>query len=140
MTPLLNSLFVGFLGCKELSHWIKVGVSHGFFTVDSLVLVVLKHLLQQVQSLGRNHMLVVFVYKRRKGHLLVVVILNSLLDFLGDFDAVALHVLVQFVFSEDLDDADQLVKVVAALEERVHLEYHAGHGAPEGPDVEAVVV
>lgn len=80
-------------------------------------------------------MLVLLVNESSERDLLIVSISNSFLDFLWNFETILLAIHVQVILAEHLHNLNQLIEVIATLEERIDFEDHSCHGASERPDV-----
>jgi len=122
----------------EFLDRLEVRVLHGVLRGDALCVVVPEHLGEQVESLISDKMLVLAMNElvpRLLGVLPEDVIVVGV-----ESHAVLVDVGEEFVSAEDLGDLYELVVVVLPLEEGLLLEDHAGEHAPEGPNVEGVVV
>ena len=104
----------------------------------SFIFIVYEHLFEQVDGLVRHAMLVARGDKAFKRHLLGR--LDNFSDLFGQVQLIASKIFFQVLSAHDTHNSCHLIVVVAALEERVNVKEHAGHGAAEGPDVERIVV
>ena len=126
----------------------EVVVKHGLPRCDSFSLnmpytVINQTLVQKVECFLANQMLILVgdevtpsFFRRSDQPVLVLVV---------QIQTILLHITHQFVSAHDLDDLDQLVVVVIAMEEWLLLEdlyfsYHGRQHSPQTPDVKRVVV
>mmetsp|Transcript_8091 Transcript_8091/g.20738 ORF Transcript_8091/g.20738 Transcript_8091/m.20738 type:complete len:348 (-) Transcript_8091:212-1255(-) len=132
-------LVLGGLGLSgHVSHWVKVGVRHGFLAGHPILVVVAQQLVQKVQRLGRDEVRVLAADEL--GPLLARVPPHERLQVRVQLDAVLVEVHKQVVCAQHLGDLHQLIVVVMAVEKGLLPEDHAGKHAAEGPEVQRVII
>lgn len=115
-------------------------MTHGVFGRDALRVVVPEHLTEQVEGLVAHQMSVLLIDKLGPGLARDGVLGQQVLVVRVERQAVLVKVSVKFFSAEHFGNLDELVVVVATLEEGLPLEDHTGEHAAEGPDVERVVI
>ena len=113
---------------------------HGVLGRDALGMIVTEHLAQEVESLVGNQLVVLRVDEFGPGFARDGVLGQEIFIMRVKGKSVLVEVGVEFLCAEDLRNLDELIVVVAALEERLSLEDHAGEHAAEGPNVQGVVI
>ena len=105
---------------------------------DAEVLIVCKHLPQEVEALLRHQRLVVLVDELLQVHSRIA--FKNFSDWCRNINFVLFDICLKFVGPHDFSDFNKLIIVVRALEERVDLENHASHRTAKRPDVQRIVV
>ena len=111
----------------SFSHRLEEWMVHSILGCDPLSVVVSEHLAQKVKSFVGNKVLVLSVDEFVPG--LAWLGSNKIVVVVVEGQAVLVNIGEQFVGSKDLCNLDELVVVVAALEEGLLLEDHTGEHA-----------
>lgn len=134
------SLHAGGLSRMVVSNWLEVGVEHGILGSNSLSMVVPEHLAEEVECLVRHQLVVLGVDKFGPGLTGDRVTWQQFFVVRVQSQSVLVQVGEELLSAENFRDLDQLIVVVASLEEGFTLEDHSSEHAAERPNVERVVV
>ena len=123
-----------------VANRLEVGVLHGILGCHTFSMVIPEHLAQQVERLVRHKLIVLRVDEFAPWFVRDRVLWQNVLIVRVKRQSVLVQVLVEFLSAQDFCNLDELVIVVATLEEGLSLEDHAGEHAPKRPNVQTVVV
>mmetsp|Transcript_33708 Transcript_33708/g.88635 ORF Transcript_33708/g.88635 Transcript_33708/m.88635 type:complete len:241 (+) Transcript_33708:225-947(+) len=120
------------------AHRSKVGVEHGLCGREALLVIVPQEFVEEVDSLRRDEVLVVWV--EELGPRLARVATEDAVKVGVELQVVLVEVVKQLVGAEHLDNLYQLIVVVVAVEEGLLSEDHASKHAAQRPHVEGVII
>ena len=123
-----------------VTHSCEVNVVHSVLGRDALGMIVSEHLAEEVKSLVGNQLVVLRVNEFGPRLARDGVLGQKIFIVRVKGKSILVQVGVEFFGSEDLGNLDELIVVIATLEERLSLEDHAGEHAAERPNVQGVVV
>ena len=112
-----------------VTNWLEIGVLHGVFGSDSFGVVIPEHLAEQVECFITDELIVGLVDELGPGFARNALLGQQILIMRVKGQTVLVQVGVELLSSENFRDFDQLVVVVAALEEGFTLENHTGKHA-----------
>lgn len=121
-------------------HGLEVLVVHRVLRCDSLRVVVHQHHAQQVEGLFADKLIVLRVNKFGPWLARDRVLGQQVVIDLVELQVVLVQVCVEFFCAEHFGNLDELIVIVATLEEWFALEDHASEHAAKRPDIERIVV
>ena len=107
-----------------IPHWLEVRVFHSVFGSDSLTMVIAEHLAQQVEGLLADETSVLRVHELRPGLAGERLLGQKVRVVRVKRQPVLFEVGIELLSTKHFCDLDQLVIVVAALEEWLALKDH----------------